>query len=500
MRLFSKSRNCDIYPSYQKVLEAKLKCRPDKVDISEKTAQVPLQNLLNHTAKRIILMQEEVFTNIPDISSVTLIASYGFDGTTGHSMYKQKFQTECPDSFDHSLFVTTLIPLKLIDAMNRVIWINRTPQSVRFCRPLKIEIAKESTSHVLAEKNNLDLQIQKLLPFVYTEFNDRQITVSYDLHMTLIDGKVLNILSGTNSCQCCSICGAKPTQFLTTKNIRSDIFQVKSDALQYGVSPLHAWIRFMEFVLKISYKLEIQKWRATTAKDKEKVLLRKHTIQKRFFDEMGLLVDKPKQNGFGSTNDGNTARRAFSNIHLMSSILDFDKIILERFHVILIAISCEYEINCKQFQEYCEETASLYMEKYPWYPMSATVHKILVHGFQIIAASVLPVGSLGENASEARNKFYKEDRRSHARRDTRLHNLTDVYNRAMDTSDPFLSSIFLKKRCNQTKLKNIPQAVLELLSSPNIEILREANLNNDISEDECDEMEMYSFELETENN
>ena len=39
---------------------------------------------------------------------------------------------------------------------------------------------------------------------------------------------------------------------------------------------------------------------------------RKKTIQTRFFNELSLRVDFPKQ-GFGTTNDGNTARRFFEN-------------------------------------------------------------------------------------------------------------------------------------------------------------------------------------------
>jgi len=82
---------------------------------------------------------------------LTLIASYGFDGATGQSAYKQNLALEATDTFDQSLFVTTLIPLKLVDSIGRVIWMSRSPQSVRFCSPLKIEFIKETQSHIRAE-------------------------------------------------------------------------------------------------------------------------------------------------------------------------------------------------------------------------------------------------------------------------------------------------------------------------------------------------------------
>lgn len=56
IRLESKNRNCDIYPKYDALIIAKKNCRPCGITVTETTARVPLQNLLEHTAKRIILL------------------------------------------------------------------------------------------------------------------------------------------------------------------------------------------------------------------------------------------------------------------------------------------------------------------------------------------------------------------------------------------------------------------------------------------------------------
>lgn len=66
--------------------------------------------------------------------------------------------------------------------------------------------------------------------------------------------------------------------------------------------------------------------------------------------------------------------------------------------------------------------------------MSPTVNKILVHGHQIMDSSILPVGVLGEHASDSRNNA------------SRLQNITDVFNRALDSSDLLISSLSLKDR------------------------------------------------------
>lgn len=76
------------------------------------------------------------------------------------------------------------------------------------------------------------------------------------------------------------------------------------------------------------------------------------------------------------------------------------------------------------------------------------------------------MGCLGESASEARNKFYKDDRLSHARQNSRINNLSDVYHRAMDSSDPLLSSLCLTERRVQNKKTPFPRDVIDLLQAP----------------------------------
>lgn len=468
MRDLNKSRNCNIYPGYEKVLEYKIQCRPEGLMVTQSKADVPLQSLLNHTAKRILSYQEEVLNRMVEVNEVTVILSYGFDGSTGQNSFKQIFIGESAGGSDNSLFVTSVIPLKIITLDNAIIWINRTPQSVRFCRPLKIEFVKETREHILKEKHNLDQQILNLTNLEYVFGNGRKMSVKYELIMTLIDGKVLNVLTGTKSSQSCPICGANPKQFLLIKNLNSSLYLPKYNTLKFGISPLHAWIRCFEFILNISYRLQLKKWQIRNAEEKIIMKKTKTEIQKQFWGKMGLHVHKPKSNGSGSTNDGNTARRAFSNPEEFANITNIDVDLIKHLRIILIAISCEYEINPEKLKDFCNATAEIYFKIYDWYPMSATVHKILVHSSQILQASVVPLGCAGENASEARNKLYKKDRIEHARKDSREHNLMDVFNRAMDSSDPILSSICLTNRASAQKRLPLPREVLYLLKIPNI--------------------------------
>lgn len=59
---------------------------------------------------------------------------------------------------------------------------------------------------------------------------------------------------------------------------------------------------------------------------------------------MGLVVDRQKP-GFGSSNDGNTARRFFENPSKSSEITGLHQELISIFKVILLTISSGYQIT-----------------------------------------------------------------------------------------------------------------------------------------------------------
>lgn len=97
--------------------------------------------------------------------------------------------------------------------------------------------------------------------------------------------------------------------------------------------------------------------------------------------------------GSGTTNDGNTARRFFKNAKTTTDITGLDLEIIKRFYVILRALASEYDINTDEFNTYAFKTAELFISLCPWYYMPATVHKILIHGADVIRSSLLPIGN-----------------------------------------------------------------------------------------------------------
>lgn len=64
----AKSRNMNLYPSYNKIVAVKKECYPDDqfIMVNEMSAEVNLQELLNHTSSRIILANRDRLVDFSD--------------------------------------------------------------------------------------------------------------------------------------------------------------------------------------------------------------------------------------------------------------------------------------------------------------------------------------------------------------------------------------------------------------------------------------------------
>lgn len=78
-----------------------------------------------------------------------------------------------------------------------------------------------------------------------------------------------------------------------------------------------------------------------------------------------------------------------------------------------------WPIDLDKFRNYCMETYTLYVDLYNWFYMPQSVHKVLMHGADIMAEFPLPVGFFTEEAQESRNKDLRKTREEHARKISR---------------------------------------------------------------------------------
>ena len=93
--------------------------------------------------------------------------------------------------------------------------------------------------------------------------------------------------------------------------------------------------------------------------------------------------------------------------------------------------------------------------------MSSSVHKLLVHGKDIIQNFDIPIGKLAEDALEARHKEIRKFRLYHSRKCSRLTTNKDVMTSLLITSDPFISSLRKNTSRQNKDLSGIEEYIIE---------------------------------------
>lgn len=445
-----------LYPCYSFLQRAKMDCYPDKetYHVTDTCAEINIQALLDLTVTRLLMYLDEVLHTLNEEERRTLIiiCKWGCDGSQ-QAQYKQKFQNDS-DS-DTNIFQCSFVPLQLAcGTNNKIIWQNPTPSSPRYCRPMRIRFVKESADIINEEINYIKTALNSVQPSEVT-LENKTFFVKHTMMLTMVDGKVCNAATSTKSTMRCYICGLTSKDF----NDLSQKSKVKPEALEFGLSILHARIRIFESLLHVAYRLPIKKWRLNTEAENIIVNQRKADIQQNFRTQLGLIVDVPKP-GYGNTNDGNTSRRFFIDPSLAAEITGIDENLIYRFKVILETISSGHKIHLEKFTEYTRKTAELYVQLYSWYPMTPTMHKILIHGPNVIEQAILPIGQLSEEAAEARNKHFRLFRQNFARKFSRVSCNQDVLNRLLLSSDPILTGM---RPTARKKTKSFLKDTVEML-------------------------------------
>ena len=270
-------------------------------------------------------------------------------------------------------------------------------------------------------------------------FEKVEIAIEHTMLCTMIDSKVRQALIGTASSQRCCICDALPKEMNNLTEILKK--PVNIGTYHYGLSTLHAWIRNMEWILHLAYKLPLKKWNVQfTDDEKEVVENTKHQIQTGIRDKLGLLVDAVKQVA-GNTNDGNTARKFFQNYNNVAEITGIDQYFIKRLYIIMQDMASGKTMDVNKFKKYCMDTAKIYVNKYMWYPMPSSCHMILIHVSDVIETFLNPIGQLWEETKDARNKDIKRCRENNTHKSTPIYTNEDIIHFLLISSHPYVCSL-----------------------------------------------------------
>lgn len=414
-----------LYPSQESIDDTKNTCYPEHIDFSDSGAKVHIISLLDHTLKRILMTLNKDALQASN-KNLIFLGKWGMDGSSGQQTTRQSFtnntiifnssdsDTEINDPqyfTDASVFITTLVPLEVKTIDDEILWINKKPSSTFYCRTINFFFIKENDNITNKNYTNITKLLNKVQNYII-DFMDMKFTVKFDFKYTVIDGKAGNVLSNQKASSRCNICGVGPKNVNEIDHVLG--LHCNTEFYKIGFPILHSWIRFMEYVLHISYNLDFKKGEARGSINKELKKIRKSEIQKLLRSELRITVDVVKQ-GSGTTNTGNVGRLFFAQSDEVSKIIGVNKEVLSRLYVVLQIISCKKIVNLELFKDYCLETAKRCVELYPWYKMPPSVHKILVHGCDIMMEFPKPIGYFSEEAQEATNKIFRKARAEHSR-------------------------------------------------------------------------------------
>jgi hypothetical protein len=85
--------------------------------------------------------------------------------------------------------------------------------------------------------------------------------------------------------------------------------------------------------------------------------------------------------------------------------------------------------------------AKLFVKEYPWFYISVSVHKIMVHEADIVSGAILLIGQLSEETPESRNKDLIYSRRSHSRKISQSSINEEGFNVLLVSLDPLIWSV-----------------------------------------------------------
>lgn len=169
--------------------------------------------------------------------------------------------------------------------------------------------------------------------------------------------------------------------------------------------------------------------------------------------------------GKGTSNTGNLARKCLEEPEKFARALGVNTKLVCNLSIILKAYRCGLELLVDDLEKFSIETYELHYETYPWACLNPSVHKLLMHGPDIVRQFPLPIAYYAEDALESMHKVHRETVRDHSRRNTRENTILDTFNRAVYLSDPLISMVYLDRRMLMHKKRDLPLEVKRFLKA-----------------------------------
>ena len=346
----------------------------------------------------------------------------GFDGAAANTNYNLPFSD--PESSDATMFVSGLCMLQ-VDINDKIHWQNPSPGGTTFLKILRIAFEKETATSIKREYDRIVDEIPESLDMVF-ELDGSPILFKIKIvyQVTMCDGKALNAIAENPATSRCHVCRKTAASFM---NDRPVFARRIVGSRTMSMPTLHSYIRSLEFLLELAYKQPFCDIKKSDLKKSQDAMTRhKDFVKNEVRNKLGVTVDQVRP-GYGNTNTGNVAKKCFMNPHTFATCLGIDLELVQKMSNLLRMISSMQPQAPSKFAEEAEKFYALYKKKYAWKNLTPTIHKLIVHGAQIIEESILPIGRLCEDPIETCIREIRESRFRFARKHSRVNNLKDVF-------------------------------------------------------------------------
>lgn len=438
-----------------------------------------LQALMQHTAERLVEMNHEdieMFLDDKkvDTADLTLFSTWSFDRAVEYDRYQSSSWGYVNDS---EISTYTVTPVRMIVNNDKTVWINAMPQSMRFCRPIWMIRGFKDINTVQETKPEIDKEVANLKRIRVSLPDGRMVHVSFNMVLSVTEEIALKYIPDASKTSNCLICGAPPDAMNKVEILAVD--SKDHTVPYYSFTPLYIWIRFFEFLMEISFRLNLGQWKITfdTRYQYEQ---RKHTIMEQIYEKFDD-PENPKRRS------GEVCQRGFENPAELSNLLGIDEELIVRFRNIAIAFNVRDPINPHRLDKYCKDTYRHYLNLYAWCRIPSTIHQVLAHGVEIYYHAPPPLAYLAEEMAEPLEIELKRRHTHHSHPRNVKTRLKDVFFRAIHFSDPVLSSCWIQRRRPNRFDQGYPKEVMGMLAFH--------NESHDSADDEHTPMKVLEYDV-----
>ena len=381
---------------------------------------------------------------------------WGADGCSNMTQLKLMKQLESTN--DQNIF-SCMIAFLSFSQNGEVIGQVKNASSPYICRPVQIYAQKETIELSKKVQKSILEQIEKIST-IHVEYDGDIYDFEPEFINSMVDGKVVNCFEGITWTKKCYLClkGGKELNDMAPGSIS----MCSMTKYQYGAQPLHALIRSLDFILDLAYKLP----NSHILDKKERVNAQKDTkrqIHDRYYQVKGLNIDMPYQQS-GNTNDGNMARKVFSDVKFFSEATGVDENFIETLKTCIACLSSSQHIDPHKYLATAKECYQIWKEKYATFEdLGPTIHKILVHGHEFIEVFEMQIGILIEQCIESCNKLVKYYREDHTSKSSRQNMMRDIFNFLLVQSWPHLApyiAVIANEPENKIKFADLDDHIL----------------------------------------